>query len=858
MAASLTTLAPPVHAAADPATRLSEARDALWGWRLGDAKAALAKKAPAGALEQERQVLLARLDLQRSRFPAVDKRLAPIIAAAPDAWEARLVLGRALYALGEKTRAYTTLDALAEAYGDDKLKSPTELMWLAAALELTDYPKNANEEYQEALDADPKLHRARVLWGDLFVSKYNFRDGDLLYDEVIADAPDDARALLGLARIDIESDHDYPKARERCEAVLKVAPDAVPAHNLLARIDIENERLAAGLKRLHDQSLRIAPSDPEALALLGAGTFLSDDSKAFAAAERRALAVNPRFAAFYSTVSTHGARMHRYAEAAALDEKALQLDAEHWRAYANLGIGMSRLGDDEKAKRYLERAFDGDPYDVRTFNMLDSFYDKTIDTYAWIETEPMRVRVHRDEKPVLERYVPDLLQEAYAHLSKKYRLEPARPLHIEIFPDPQLFAVRSIGLPQLQAHGICFGHVITARSPSAGDFNWGEVLWHELSHVFHIQLSKSRVPRWFTEGLAVFEATEGRPEWQREMDDTMLAYRRAGRLRGVADFNLSFTRARSMQDILVAYYHAYRMAEFIDATFGVERMRKMLVLWGKHRSTPQVFKQALGVADLADFDKRFLAWLDTKKLGHLTKSFDLDLTADAEEAKKLVEAAEAVPKDAIAQGKAAQALLSQRDADGAVAHAEKALALDADQGTALLVRGLVRAGRDDAKGARADLERLLTLGFDGVEIRATLARLVKAAGDPAGAITHLEAAFAIDPQRGEVAHALIGLLDDAKRDADAYAWRRKAVVLDQMNVALVDALLAGASTHGASREDVLHWGELGNHVAPFSVEHHLTFARELKRLGVTDRARFEASSALVIDPKNEEAAKLAQ
>jgi len=42
---------------------------------------------------------------------------------------------------------------------------------------------------------------------------------------------------------------------------------------------------------------------------------------------------------------------------------------------------------------------------------------------------------------------------------------------------------------------VCFGQVITAMSPSNGDINWGMVLWHELGHVFAIQLSNSRVPR---------------------------------------------------------------------------------------------------------------------------------------------------------------------------------------------------------------------------------------------------------------------------------------------------------------------------------------------------------------------------
>ncbi len=51
----------------------------------------------------------------------------------------------------------------------------------------------------------------------------------------------------------------------------------------------------------------------------------------------------------------------------------------------------------------------------------------------------------------------------------------------------------------------------SARKP--GDFNWGSTLWHEMSHVFILTATNFRVPRWFTEGLAVHEEGERSPEW---------------------------------------------------------------------------------------------------------------------------------------------------------------------------------------------------------------------------------------------------------------------------------------------------------------------------------------------------------
>ena len=104
---------------------------------------------------------------------------------------------------------------------------------------------------------------------------------------------------------------------------------------------------------------------------------------------------------------------------------------------------------------------------------------------------------------------------------------------------------------------------------------------------------------------------------------------------------------------------------------------------------------------------------------------------------------------------------------------------------------------------------------------------------------------------------LIEALDAVGDEASAYTWRKKALAIDQMNIRLIGALLEGAERFKASQKEVLYWGEFGNHIAPFSVEHHIAYARELKRLGLTQEAAFEAESALMIAPSNKEARALA-
>src|SRR5690606_31310594 len=154
----------------------------------------------------------------------------------------------------------------------------------------------------------------------------------------------------------------------------------------------------------------------------------------------------------------------------------------------------------------------------------------------------------------------------------------------------------------------CFGHVVTAVSPKAGPFNWGQILWHELAHVFHLQLSRSRVPRWLTEGLAERESELAPHGFVREMDHEVAAMLRAGAIPSFADFDSIFFEARTSADLVGAYGLAAEAGAFLDARFGARRIREVLVALGDGRSFPEVVPEVLGL-DVEALDREFDAHL---------------------------------------------------------------------------------------------------------------------------------------------------------------------------------------------------------------------------------------------------------
>ena len=127
---------------------------------------------------------------------------------------------------------------------------------------------------------------------------------------------------------------------------------------------------------------------------------------------------------------------------------------------------------------------------------------------------------------------------AIATYEKKYQLKLKGPVQLEVYPDHEDFAVRTMGMPGLGALGVTFGSVVAMDSPSGrppGTFHWASTMWHELSHVFVLQATNHRVPRWFTEGMAVYEETAAAPDWGDRLDPEAIEAIRDKKLLPVAE-----------------------------------------------------------------------------------------------------------------------------------------------------------------------------------------------------------------------------------------------------------------------------------------------------------------------------------
>src|ERR1051326_8583861 len=266
---------------------------------------------------------------------------------------------------------------------------------------------------------------------------------------------------------------------------------------------------------------------------------------------------------------------------------------------------LMRTGDEAGARRALDRSFRADPFDRVTFNLLHVL--DVVDQFATVKEGDLVFKMDREEAPVLREYAVPLAQEAFKTLSARYGFTPSGATLIEVFPNHDDFAVRNLGLPgMIGALGACFGHVVTMDSPKArppGTFSWQATLWHELTHVITIQMSKQRIPRWLTEGISVYEEGRQRPEWGRDMEVTFARAMDKNKVLKLKDLNAGFTRGET---IALAYYEASLLVDHIVSTKGQGALNTLIRSYGEGIDNETALKRTLGISidDLqASFDK---------------------------------------------------------------------------------------------------------------------------------------------------------------------------------------------------------------------------------------------------------------
>ena len=701
-------------------------------------------------------------------------------AAQKNLLQTELRLAEALDTIGQEDRARTIYERFVKYYTDNNPQTAAELTPIARALVHLERYQDANDMYRAAIENDSTYVEAQLGAGELFTTKYAYGDAAQFLDEALQTNPNSARAYLDIAlNKRLEGGEALTNALNRA---LQINPNFVEALALKAALALEASQFDQAKADI-DKAAKVNPQSLDAHSLRASMVYLQDGDLAPLIAA--ALAINPRYGNIYNTLSHYATITRRTDQAVTFSRKALELSPRLWDAHLNLGMSLLRLGQMEEGRAAVERAFKGDPFNVWAKNTLDLL--DTMQDFRETKRGSFVIKTAERESHVLTTYAGNLLDEASSKLTTKYRFTPKGQVIVELFQNHEDFAVRTLGIPGLGALGVCFGPLIALDSPSAretGEFNWGSTLWHEYTHVITLQMTDYRIPRWFSEGLSVYEERHARPGWGDDWNPLFIRSFIDGRWFKISELDGGFQRPKRMQDVPIAYFQASQICEFIVERYGFDAILRMLALYRDKAQTADILRQVLKLSE-DEFDRAFFAYVETKArpLSEALKT-ETNLVASLAKAEvlKMLET-----QDTLAlRTRAAEIYAADGDIKNAEIHFRRAIELFpyfTGEGNAYVsLAKILEQGGEPAKAADI-LESLVRVDENNLDVLKEIARLRQKSGDNVRASQALQLSFYISPFDYAL-HTTAGELSFGARDyAQALSEFQVALALEPPNIA---------------------------------------------------------------------------
>jgi tetratricopeptide (TPR) repeat protein len=593
--------------------------------------------------------------------------------------------------------------------------------------------QDANNEFRTAVARADGNARYRVRWGRFFHERFKDDEASKLFGEALERDGRSADAYLGLALV--AADGFNRKAREYAEKALELDPKLAEAREVLAAIALEDSDPDEAVKQA-DAAIQMTPDALDAFAIRAAVELVADRSPDVWF--QRMLQVNPAYGEGYALVASQLVMNRRYEEGVAYYRKAIERDPRLWSARSQLAINLMRLGQEDEPRRQLELAYNNgyrDPATVNSLRLLDSYKNFTV-----VASGQTILKLDSKEAALLRPYFDDVMKRAMTAYTQKYKMTLPGPVQVEVYPNHEDFAVRTDGLPGLGALGVTFGTVVAMDSPSGrkpGTFNWAATLWHEMDHVYVLTATRHRAPRWFAEGLAVHEEGLGNAAWADRLTPDVVVALRDKKLLPVSQLDRGFIHPEFPEQILVSYYQAGRICDYIQERWGAEMLVDMVHAFADMKPTPDVIQQALGLAPAA-FDEQFQAWV-YQHAGPIVTKFDEWRTG----LRHLVELVNLGQTDAALQeGEAVRRLYPEyvHDANPYEFLAE------------------IKNAKGDKAGAMAELIDYQKYGGSSPTALKKLASLQEELGRPRDAAATLDAINDIYPVNDEDLHRRLGAL----------------------------------------------------------------------------------------------------
>ena len=359
---------------------------------------------------------------------------------------AHWVRAESLAAVGDLPAANAEYKQLVDFYNEHDSHDAESLVWIGLAAgqyarwnRLSEqFGFLVNEFYPDLAKSDTSSWQAHYEAGRLFAEKYNQADALKELNAAVALNANAAEVHAALGELSLEA-FEIDAAKASAARALEIDPESPPRGccKPISSLRTSTRALPRSYwptpcasirtrkKRWDGWPRRTWPST------VLSGTGLQN---ALRQAGGRGHGANPHPGVFYEALAD------------ALDRLALagrcRLLSTSNRAHAaarappgQLGMMLMRLGDEERAKEVLDKAFAADPFNVRVNNSLKVL--EVLDGYATHETEHFRIKFDGEKDAVLARYMGQWLEEVYPQLVKQLGYAPQGKSLFEVFSRPR-------------------------------------------------------------------------------------------------------------------------------------------------------------------------------------------------------------------------------------------------------------------------------------------------------------------------------------------------------------------------------------------------------------------------------------
>jgi tetratricopeptide (TPR) repeat protein len=571
----LGTLAPAAAFAAD----LSEGEKLFRAGQYDHCAAMAAEEAGKGDESERWNQLKIQSELARGRYAAALGSLEDALRQSPSSLVLRLLAREVYRASGRERAAAAELKTIEQMVvgAPFRYRSPEDRLLLGRFFLIrgADARKVLDQFYDVALKERPDFIDAYLATAELALDKEDFA----LAAETLRKAPkaaaEDPRFHFLTARALALSDRTG-SAKALSEA-LKINPRHADSLLLRADLLIDSEGYDEA-EQVLKQVFDVNPSDPRARAFRAVLAHLRGKPDEEASARRSALSTWASNPEVDHLIGRKLSEKYRFAEGAAAQRRALELDADYLPAKVQLCQDLLRLGEEEEGWGLAAEVFAKDAYNVVAYNLV-TLHDR-LSGFRTLRQDGFLVRMDPREADLYGRRVLDLLGRAHKALCEKYGVDLKEPVIVEIFPRRNEFAVRTFGLPGAEGFlGVCFGRVVTANSPaSQGEHpsNWESVLWHEFCHVVTLTKTRNKMPRWLSEGISVYEEGRQDPAWAKASSPQFRAMLLGKEFTPLSRLSSAFLGAKTSLHLQFAYYESALAVEFLVEKLGLPALEGLL------------------------------------------------------------------------------------------------------------------------------------------------------------------------------------------------------------------------------------------------------------------------------------------